>query len=143
MNYTPYEMSILLEVHCGRAITAFQDTALFVDTMADFVARGLVRKATFNYQPGENLESLMAHVLGAMRPAPSGTRPKLTARQGEILAFIKTRIASKGAPPTRAEIADQFGFKSPNAAEDHLRALQRKGYLRIGTGTARGLQVIA
>lgn len=143
MNYTPYEMKILLEVHCGMMITATQSLPLFTDTMRDFIARGLVKKSEIGYAAGENLAPLMAHVLGAMRPMPIGQRGKLTTRQGEILEYVKTHIASKRLPPTRAEIADRFGFNSTNAAEEHLRALQKKGYLKIGVGTARGLQVIA
>ena len=50
----------------------------------------------------------------------------LTTRQAEILAFIRTYQQETGSPPTRAEIASEMGFKSPNAAEDHLRALARK-----------------
>jgi repressor LexA len=57
---------------------------------------------------------------------------RLTPRQDEILTFVRTRILG-GLPPTRAEIALHFGFRSPNAAEDHLRALQRKGFLTLGS----------
>lgn len=58
--------------------------------------------------------------------------PKLTARQQQILDLIQTAIAQSGAPPTRAEIAKQLGFKSANAAEEHLQALARKGVIEIG-----------
>lgn len=65
----------------------------------------------------------------------------LTPRQAEILAFIRSAIESSGMPPTRAEIMTLFGFKSPNAAEDHLRALERKGAIEILEGTARGIRL--
>ncbi len=66
---------------------------------------------------------------------------KLTARQAEILAFIKRCIEDNGYPPTRAEIAQQLGFKSPNAAEDHLRALARKGAIEMTPGASRGIRI--
>ena len=56
---------------------------------------------------------------------------ELTARQQEILDLIKTHIEDTGYPPTRAEIADQLGFKSANAAEEHLKALARKGAIEM------------
>ena len=67
---------------------------------------------------------------------------KLTKRQSQILEAIKTNIKDTGFPPTRAEIAGIFGFKSPNAAEDHLRALERKGYITISPGSSRGIQIV-
>ncbi|HEX2138555.1 MAG TPA: transcriptional repressor LexA [Woeseiaceae bacterium] len=67
--------------------------------------------------------------------------PQLTPRQAEILQMIQDFIAESGMPPTRAEIAAALGFKSPNAAEDHLRALQRKGVLVLVPGTSRGIQL--
>lgn len=66
---------------------------------------------------------------------------ELTPRQREILRFIQTRIAEDGMPPTRAEIAAEMGFKSPNAAEEHLRALQKKGVLELIPGASRGIQL--
>lgn len=66
---------------------------------------------------------------------------KLTARQAQILGLIHQAINQAGRPPTRAEIAKQLGYKSVNAAEDHLRALERKGYITISSGTSRGLQL--
>ena len=66
---------------------------------------------------------------------------KLTARQQEILSFIKDYLSETGFPPTRSEIADRMGFRSPNAAEDHLRALARKGAIEIQPGTSRGLRL--
>ncbi len=65
----------------------------------------------------------------------------LTPRQAEILALIRDAIESTGFPPTRAEIAQAFGFRSPNAAEEHLRALERKGVIQIQDGAARGIRL--
>jgi repressor LexA len=62
-------------------------------------------------------------------------QPKLTARQQEILELIQKTIAETGAPPTRAEIAQVLGFKSANAAEEHLQALARKGAIDLVSGT--------
>ena len=63
----------------------------------------------------------------------------LTPRQAEILQLIRDAIESSGFPPTRAEICRVLGFRSPNAAEEHLRALERKGVIEILDGTARGI----
>ncbi|HEY0201650.1 MAG TPA: transcriptional repressor LexA [Burkholderiaceae bacterium] len=67
--------------------------------------------------------------------------PKLTARQQQILDLIQTAIAQTGAPPTRAEIATELGFKSANAAEEHLQALARKGVIELVSGTSRGIRL--
>src|SRR5689334_13696951 len=66
---------------------------------------------------------------------------ELTPRQREILKLIQDRLDESGMPPTRAEIAQALGFKSPNAAEEHLRALQRKGVLDLIPGASRGIQL--
>lgn len=66
---------------------------------------------------------------------------KLTARQQEVLDLIKTAIDQTGFPPTRAEIATELGFKSPNAAEEHLKALARKGAIEMIPGASRGIRV--
>ena len=66
---------------------------------------------------------------------------ELTSRQEEILAFIKDYLQETGFPPTRSEIAQKMGFKSPNAAEEHLRALARKGAIEMLPGTSRGLRI--
>jgi len=68
-------------------------------------------------------------------------QPKLTARQQEILELIQKTIAETGAPPTRAEIAQVLGFKSANAAEEHLQALARKGAIDLVSGTSRGIRL--
>ncbi|NLC09990.1 MAG: repressor LexA, partial [Gammaproteobacteria bacterium] len=59
---------------------------------------------------------------------------KLTKRQAEILEFLKAWISEHGYPPTRIEMAQQLGFRSPNAAEDHLKALARKGVIEMISG---------
>jgi repressor LexA len=70
------------------------------------------------------------------------TRDKsLTPRQNEILAFIRDTVESEGRPPTRAEMCTAFGFRSPNAAESHLRALAAKGAILLEEGRARGIRL--
>lgn len=66
---------------------------------------------------------------------------ELTNRQAEVLDVIKAHLADTGYPPTRADIAREFGFKSPNAAEEHLRALARKGVIEMIPGTSRGIRL--
>jgi repressor LexA len=65
----------------------------------------------------------------------------LTPRQAEILQLIADFLQATGFPPTRAEIAQQFGFRSANAAEEHLRALERKGYIEMLPGASRGIRL--
>ncbi|MDU8924161.1 transcriptional repressor LexA [Pasteurellaceae bacterium LIM206] len=67
----------------------------------------------------------------------------LTARQQEVFDFLKHHIESTGMPPTRAEISRELGFRSPNAAEEHLKALARKGAIEILSGTSRGIRLLA
>lgn len=67
---------------------------------------------------------------------------KLTARQEQILGLIREAIDNTGFPPTRAEIAQTLGFRSANAAEEHLQALARKGAIEITPGTSRGIRLI-
>ena len=67
--------------------------------------------------------------------------PKLTDRQQQILELVHSAIERTGAPPTRAEIANELGFKSANAAEEHLQALARKGVLELVGGTSRGIRL--
>ncbi|WP_301099734.1 transcriptional repressor LexA [Otariodibacter sp.] len=69
-------------------------------------------------------------------------RQHLTARQQEIFDFLKQYIEMTGMPPTRVEIAREIGFKSPNAAEEHLKALAKKGYIEILSGTSRGIRIL-
>ena len=67
--------------------------------------------------------------------------PKLTARQQQILDLVQSAIERTGAPPTRAEIATELGFRSANAAEEHLQALARKGVIELAPGTSRGIRL--
>ncbi len=67
---------------------------------------------------------------------------RLTARQNQILQLIRDNIGETGYPPTRAEIADKLGFRSANAAEDHLRALARKGVIEMVPGASRGIRLL-
>jgi repressor LexA len=69
-------------------------------------------------------------------------QPILTKRQAEILSFIKTHIQYSGFPPTIFEIQEQFSFKSPNAVQEHLKALVRKGQIRRNPNQWRGLELI-
>jgi repressor LexA len=69
------------------------------------------------------------------------TSPKLTARQQQILDLVQSAIERTGAPPTRAEIAAELGFRSANAAEEHLQALARKGVIELVGGTSRGIRL--
>jgi repressor LexA len=66
----------------------------------------------------------------------------LTKRQQQIYDLIKDKIKETGMPPTRAEIANFFGFKSANAAEEHLKALAKKGYIEMLAGTSRGIRLV-
>src|SRR5690606_37791580 len=66
---------------------------------------------------------------------------KLTERQQQILELIRSEITCTGFPPTRAEIARALGFKSANAAEDHLKALACKGAIELSAGTSRGIRL--
>lgn len=65
----------------------------------------------------------------------------LTPRQAQVLDFIRQHISDTGYPPTRADIANELGFKSPNAAEEHLKALARKGAIEMVPGTSRGIRL--
>jgi repressor LexA len=65
----------------------------------------------------------------------------LTPRQTEILRLIQRTVQETGMPPTRKEIADEFGFRSANSAEEHLRALARKGVIALLPGASRGIQL--
>lgn len=66
----------------------------------------------------------------------------LTLRQSQVLDIIKDNIQQTGMPPTRAEIAGILGFKSANAAEEHLKALARKGVITMMPGTSRGIRLV-
>lgn len=83
----------------------------------------------------------------AMHDTPETTEatataaPKLTERQQQIYDLVRSTIERTGAPPTRAEIATALGFKSANAAEEHLQALARKGVIELVGGTSRGIRL--
>lgn len=79
--------------------------------------------------------------MAVWRQAAMIESPKLTARQQQILDLVQTTIERTGAPPTRAEIAAELGFRSPNAAEEHLQALARKGVIELVGGTSRGIRL--
>ncbi|TVS18169.1 MAG: transcriptional repressor LexA [Gammaproteobacteria bacterium] len=66
---------------------------------------------------------------------------QLTARQAQVLELIRNHIEETGYPPTRADIARELGFRSANAAEEHLRALARKGAIEMVPGTSRGIRL--
>ena len=66
----------------------------------------------------------------------------LTARQQEVYDFLKHHLETTGMPPTRAEISKELGFRSPNAAEEHLKALAKKGVIEIVSGTSRGIRLL-
>ena len=66
---------------------------------------------------------------------------KLTARQSQVLDIIRRYLDETGYPPTRAEIAAELGFRSANAAEEHLRALARKGAIEMVPGASRGIRL--
>ena len=66
----------------------------------------------------------------------------LTQRQSEVFELVKKHMTETGMPPTRAEIAKELGFRSPNAAEEHLKALARKGRIEILAGTSRGIRLL-
>src|SRR6187455_3718015 len=76
------------------------------------------------------------------RPSPPNIEPpRLTARQQQILDWIRGHIETTGMPPTRAEIATGLGFSTASSAEDHLQALAKKGAIELRPGTSRGLRL--
>ncbi|PJG82847.1 transcriptional repressor LexA [Caviibacterium pharyngocola] len=72
-----------------------------------------------------------------------GLTKALTARQQEVYDLLKRHLETTGMPPTRAEISKELGFRSPNAAEEHLKALARKGVIEIISGASRGIRLLA
>jgi len=83
----------------------------------------------------------MLYILTVQREEEPTAMEELTARQAEVLQLIADFLQATGFPPTRAEIAAQLGFRSANAAEDHLRALERKGYIEMLPGASRGIRL--
>src|SRR3954447_9792829 len=82
---------------------------------------------------GAKQPSLILYIMPVMEP--------LTDRQAEILRLVRELTEVSGYPPTRAEIAERMGFRSVNAAEQHLRALEKKGAIEISSGASRGIRV--
>ena len=83
----------------------------------------------------------MANRTNRTSGSAGGAATNLTTRQAQVLDIIKQHIADTGYPPTRADIAQELGFKSPNAAEEHLKALARKGAIEMIPGTSRGIRL--
>ncbi len=73
---------------------------------------------------------------------PRGRNESVNDRQQEVFDLIRDHISQTGMPPTRAEIAQRLGFRSPNAAEEHLKALARKGAIEIVSGASRGIRLL-
>ena len=67
---------------------------------------------------------------------------EITTQQQRVLDCIQVYLNKTGFPPTRADICKELGFKSPNSAETHLRALEKKGFISIESGTSRGISII-
>ena len=89
-----------------------------------------------------NLDSVAGKRVRGSSASRLATLPvRLTARQQQILELVQQAIMRTGAPPTRAEIAAELGFKSANAAEEHLQALARKGVIELVSGTSRGIRL--
>ncbi|HEY8245568.1 MAG TPA: transcriptional repressor LexA [Steroidobacteraceae bacterium] len=84
--------------------------------------------------------ALPFHHLASDPDAPAEA-PRLTARQQQILDWIRAHIETAGMPPTRAEIAAGLGFSTASSAEDHLQALAKKGAIELMAGTSRGLRL--
>src|SRR5450830_2168074 len=87
------------------------------------------------------IQTVHAPSISSPDPPQKAHMLKLTARQEQILNLIKDAINNTGFPPTRAEIANELGFRSANAAEEHLQALARKGAIEISPGTSRGIRL--
>ncbi len=73
---------------------------------------------------------------------PGGRNESVNDQQQEVFDLIRDHISQTGMPPTRAEIAQRLGFRSPNAAEEHLKALARKGAIEIVSGASRGIRLL-
>jgi DNA-binding MarR family transcriptional regulator len=91
----------------------------------------------------EQADALLSHAIGlaliAEALTPANPPTLLTPQQDRILSFIRERVARFGEAPTRKEIADAFDFASPNAVQQHLKAIERKGYISL-TGAPRGIE---
>lgn len=106
------------------------------------MAKHLQRLADHEINP-LHAAALKSHADGLTKLAKDMTpnvSNMLTPMQGRVLSFIRQHIASHEQAPTRKEISESFGFASANAAQDHIRALERKGHITL-TGAARGIRV--
>src|SRR5690349_22078457 len=88
-----------------------------------------------------NAYTVMPMALSRSFPREASEPPRLTARQQQILDWIRGHMEATGMPPTRAEIATGLGFSTASSAEDHLQALARKGAIELTPGAARGLRL--
>ncbi len=84
----------------------------------------------------------MSYILYIKTGVSMSSIKSLTTRQQEVFDLIKRHIESTGMPPTRVEISKELGFRSPNAAEEHLKALARKGVIEIVSGVSRGIRLL-
>lgn len=93
---------------------------------------------------GDEYAAVRLETVIAQHEPPPGpdARPRLTDRQAEILAFINASIVVRGLPPALREICERFGYRSTNAASDHLATLEAKGYIAREKLISRGLRVI-
>ncbi len=114
-DYLPFEATTQATMPCMTAMTGYNDSCM-------------------DAHPVPSAQDAAQAKGNAM------TQP-LTPRQQDVFDFIIKTIKSSGYPPTRAEIAQALGFRSPNAAEEHLRALKRKGAIEMVPGTSRGIRV--
>jgi hypothetical protein len=143
VNFTPYEMKILLDVYAGAPISANEYAPIFYPTLRALEDAGLVAPgAIHRWAATPKLVSLMEVVLNAPRPTLAAARPRLSPSQTGIFTFLLEYAKQHGFAPTRAEIMAHFGYKSPNAANDHLLALEKKGYVQLGSGQARAIRCI-
>lgn len=108
------------------------------------VVKTLTRLASETVDP-DHVAALRTHAISIAllveRIAPKALPNALTPAQAGVLTFIRQRIAQHGAAPTRKEIADEFGYSSPNAAQTHVLALERKGLLTRTGGNARAIRL--
>lgn len=143
MNYSPYEMKILLDVYSGAPISANEYAPVFYPTMRALERAGLVEPGAIQrWAATPKLVSLMEVVLNAPRPTPATQRRPLSPSQTGIFTYLLDYHQRNGYAPTRGEIAAHFGFKSANSASDHLLALEKKGYVQLGSGQARAIRCI-
>nr|AEK22041.1 6xH-GFP-(Pch PRP8 intein with LexA::VP16)-FLAG [Cloning vector pRR15] len=105
-------------------------------TAAEFAALSTEERSLYSAFTSPRAEK------GAAGAGAGAASKALTARQQEVFDLIRDHISQTGMPPTRAEIAQRLGFRSPNAAEEHLKALARKGVIEIVSGASRGIRLL-